>query len=219
MLIPIYGRGMLCAPSQKIQRVRQQWQNCRQRTLCPRRAAWQVHNQRACQRPAHSATQRSKRRVQQPIGAHPFSQSVDQSFADQLRSLRSHIPVSQPRPPRCHNQIRTRCMASQRCGNQIQLIGQRLLRLDTHSGGLQQLAYSRSGEVDLLPPRATVADRQYNCTNIGRKALSHVSSLRVSTKVSENLAQVLLLQRGLKNERIERTMQTGAHGPQFAVLL
>jgi hypothetical protein len=182
MLIPVYCRGMLCAPSQKIQRVRQHRQNCRQRTLRPCRAAWQVHNQRACQRPAHSTTQRSKRRVQQPIGAHPFSQSVDQSFADQPRSLRSHIPGSQPRTPRCHNQIRTRCMAPQRRGNQIQLVGQCLLRRDTHSGGFQQLADSRSGEIDLLPPRATVADRQYNCTNIGRKALSHASSLRVSTK-------------------------------------
>jgi hypothetical protein len=66
-------------------------------------------------------------------------------------------------------------MTPQRCGNQIQLIGQNLGRHHTDSSGLQQPANRRSGEIDLLPPRAAVAHRQYNGPNIGRKALSHAS--------------------------------------------
>jgi hypothetical protein len=182
---------MLRAPGQQIQRMRQHRQNCRQRTLCPRRAARQVHNQRASQRPAHRPAQRSQRRMQQPIGTHPFRQSVDQPFTDQPCSLRRYIPRRQSRPPGCHNQTRTACMTPQRRSNQIQLIGQRLLRRNPHSCSLQQLADSRSREVYLLPPRAAVADRQHNSTKIGRKAQSHALSLRVSTSVSETLAQPL----------------------------
>ena len=62
-------------------------------------------------------------------------------------------------------------MTAQRRGNQIQLIGQRLRRHNTHPGSLQRLADSRSGEVDLLPSRAAVADCQHNGANIGRKRL------------------------------------------------
>jgi hypothetical protein len=82
-------------------------------------------------------------------------------------------------------------MMAQRCGNQIQFIRKRLPRHNSHPGSLQRPANRRSGEVDLLPPRAAVANRQHNGANIGRKTLSHAPSLRVSTKVSEVSPQSL----------------------------
>ena len=79
------------------------------------RAAWQVHDQRLPQRPAHRTAQRSKRRMQQSIGAHPFRQSVDQS----VRRPASWPPESRPAqparyPPSSQSGPRL-CMASQRC--------------------------------------------------------------------------------------------------------
>ena len=110
-----------------------------------------------------------------PPCAHALGHSVDQPFAYQPRSFRRHIPRSQPRPTCSHNQTRTGRMTPQRCGNQIHLIGQNLGSNHTHSSGLEQLADRRPGEVNLLPPRAAVAHREHNSTNIGRKALSHAS--------------------------------------------
>ena len=169
------ARGMLRAPGQQIQRVRQHRQNRRQGALRPGRTARQVHDQRASKRPTHSTTQRCKRSMQQPLGAHALGQTIDHPFADQPRSLRRHIPRSQPRPTCSHNQSRTGRMTPQRCGNQIHLIGQNLGSNHTESSGLQHLADCWSGQVDLLPPRAAVADRQHNGANIGREDRSHVS--------------------------------------------
>jgi hypothetical protein len=83
-------------------------------------------------------------------------------------------------------------MTAQRRNDQIQLIGQYLCCNPTHSSGLQQLADSRPGEVDLLSPPTAVADRQHNSANIGRKTLSHAPSLRVSSMISETSPQSFL---------------------------
>jgi hypothetical protein len=160
--------------------MRKQRQNRRQRALRSRRATRQVYDQRLSQRSAHRTAQRSKRRMPQSISAHPFPQSVDQPFTDQPGGLRSHVPRSQPCTPRSHNQVRTLCMSSQRYCYQIQLVGQCLCRHQARTSGLQQLTDGRSGQIDLLSPRAAVADRQHNGANIGRKPLGHAPSLRVS---------------------------------------
>jgi hypothetical protein len=190
MLIPIRDRRMPRPSGQQIKGVRQQRQNRRQRTLRPRRTARQVHNQSASQRPAHRTAQRSKRRMQQPIGAHAFRQSVDQPFADQPRSLRRHVPRSQSCSARCHNQICALGMMPQPRCNQIHLIRQGLRRHHIHSGSRQQLANRRSREVDLLSPPAAVADRQHNGAHIGRKTRSHAPSLRVCSIGFRNFAFV-----------------------------
>jgi hypothetical protein len=160
--------------------MRKHRQNRRQRALRSRRAARQVHDQGLSQRPTHRAAQRSKRRMPQSIRAHLFRQSVDQPFADQPGGLRSDVPRSQPGTPRSHNKVRALCVPSQRHGYQIQLIGQCLCRHQARTSGLQELADSRSGQIDLLSSRAAVADRQHNGANIGRKPLGHAPSLRVS---------------------------------------
>jgi hypothetical protein len=185
MLIPIGDCRMPRPSSQQIKGMRQQRQNRRQRTLCPRRAARQVHNQRPSQRPAHRTAQSGKRRMQQPIGAHAFRQSINQPFTDQPRCLRRHIPRSQPCSPCCHNEICAPGMKPQRRRNQVHLIRQRLGRHRANSGTLQQLANRRSREVNLLSSPAAVADRQHYRANIGRKTRSHPPSLRVSSIVSE----------------------------------
>ncbi len=164
---------MLRASSQQIKRVRQDRQNRRQRTLRPCRAPRQIHDQCLSQRPTYPTTQRSKRSMPQPLGAHTLRQSVDHPFTDQPRSLRRYIPRSQPRPSSSHNQTRTCRVTAQRRGNQIQLIRQSLRRHCTDASHLQQLANRRSREVDLLPSRTAVADRQHNCANIGKSVLSH----------------------------------------------
>jgi hypothetical protein len=66
-------------------------------------------------------------------------------------------------------------MPAQRCGNQIQVIGQNLGRNHTNSGVLEQLADGRAGEVNLFPPRAAVANRQHNGGNRDRKGRRHGS--------------------------------------------
>jgi len=161
------------APSQQIKRMRQHRQNRSQGTLRPGRTTRQIHDQRASQRPAHRTAERSQRSMQQSFSSHALRQSVDHSFADQPRSLRSHISRSQPRPTCSHNQVRACRMTSQGSGNQIQLIRQNLSRRHMNSSGLQQLTDRRSREVDLLSPRAAVAHRQHNGANVGRKARSH----------------------------------------------
>jgi hypothetical protein len=166
---------MLRAPSQQIKRMRQHRQNRSQGTLRPGRAARQIHNQRPSKRSAHRTAERSKRSMQQAPGAHALRQSIDHSVADQSCSVRRHIPRSQTRSTRRHNQTRAGRMTPQRSGNQIQLIRQDLDRDLTDSSGLQQLVNRWSGEVNLLPPRAAVANRQHNGTRIGRKARSHDS--------------------------------------------
>jgi hypothetical protein len=216
MLIPMGARRMLGASSQQIQRVRQQRQNRRQGTPRPCRAARQVHDQRGSQCPAHCATQRSKRRMSQSLSAHPLRQSIDYSFTNQLRGLRRHIPCSHPGSTRGHNQICILRMAPQRRSNHIQFVGQYLCRHNAYPGILQQLADSRPGEVDLLPPRAAVADRQHNGANIGRKTLGHALSLRVSPTLSETSDPVIYSAKlSTKNEKIEGTMQTGARNRQL----
>jgi hypothetical protein len=159
--------------------MRKQRQNRPQRALRSRRAARQVYDQRLSQRPANRTAQRSKRRMPQSISAHLFRQSVDQPFTDQPRGLRSHVPRSQPGTPRSHNQVRALCVPSQRYSDQIQLIRKRLCRHQARTSGLQQLADSRPGQIDLLSPRTAVTDRQHNGANIGRKPLGHALSLRV----------------------------------------
>jgi hypothetical protein len=156
----------------------QQRQNRRQRTLRPRRAPWQVHNQSGSPRPAHRAAQRGKRRMQEPIGAHPFRQSVDHPFTDHPGSLWCHVAGGQPGPSSSHDQICALCITSQRRGNQIQFIGQYLRCNQTRFGSLQQLTDNRPGEVSLLPAPAAVADSQHNRPNIEKRTLSHVLSLR-----------------------------------------
>jgi hypothetical protein len=175
MLIRIGSRGMLRASGQQIKCMRQHRQNRRQGALRSRRATRQIDDQRASKRPAHRTAQRSQRSLPQSLSAHALRQSVDHPFADQSRSLRRHIPRSQPRPPRSHNQTYAGRMTPQRCGNQIQLIGQDLGRHHINSSSIQQLTDRGPGQVDLFPPRAPVAHRQHNGANIGRKARSHVS--------------------------------------------
>jgi hypothetical protein len=81
-------------------------------------------------------------------------------------------------------------MTPQRCGNQIQLIGQDFSRHHTDSCTLQQLADCRSREVDLLPPRAAVADRQHNGANIGKEILGHASQSTGFPHVFRNFAAI-----------------------------
>jgi hypothetical protein len=175
MLIPLQTRRMLRTPCQQIKCMRQHRQNRREGTLRPGRTPRQVHDQRATKRPAHCTTERSKRSLQHPLGAHTLRQSVDHPFADESRGLRRHIPRSQPRPACRRNQDCTGRMTAQRRGYQIQLIGQNLGGGNTESSGLQYLADCRPRQVELLPPGAAVADRQHYGANVGRKARSHVS--------------------------------------------
>jgi len=163
------------APSQKIQRMRQHRQNRGQRTRRPGRAARQIHDQRRSKCSAHRAAQRSQGSMPKSLSAHKLRQAINYPFADQPRGLRRHIPRSQSRPTRRHNQARTCRMTAQRCGDQIQFIGQNLRRHYMDSGSLQQLTDSWSRKVDLLPLRAAVAHRQHNGTNIGRKGWGHAS--------------------------------------------
>jgi hypothetical protein len=179
MLIPVSGGRVVRPPSQQIECVRQQRQNRRKRTLRPGRATRQIDNQRATQSPAHRSAQSGKRSMQQAVGAHLLRQSLDHPLADLPCGLGSYIPRAQPRSARGHDKTCALCMASQRLGNLIQLIWQRLHRDHTDPGRLQRLADRRSGDVRLVSTPATVADRQDNRTNIGGKDLIHRSSLRV----------------------------------------
>lgn len=185
MLLPMEALSMFRTPRQQIKRMRQQRQDRPQRTLRPRRAARQVHDQCTSQRPADRPAQRRQRRTQQPLRAHPLRQPIHQPVTDQPRGLRSHVPRRQPRPSRRHDQSGPLRMTPQRRRNQIKLIRQRLCHRDPHASSLQQQADSRSRQVDLLPPEAAVTDRQHNGTNIGRKCRDHAPSLRVSSPVSE----------------------------------
>jgi hypothetical protein len=175
MLIAIGSRVMFRPPRQQIKRVWQHRQNRRQRSLRPRRAARQIHDQRLSKRPTHRTTQRSKRSMPQALGAHTLRQSIDHPFTDQLRSLRRYIPRSQPRPSSSHNQTRTGRVTPQSRCNQVHIIRQNLVRHHNHPSDIQQLTNCGPGKVDLLPSRTTVADRQYNCANIGENVLSHAS--------------------------------------------
>jgi hypothetical protein len=171
--------------------MRQQRQNHRQRTLRPRRAARQIHNQGAAPCPAHRTAQRRKGRVQQPIGTHPFRQPVDHPFTNHPGSLRCHVSSGQSGASCGHNQICALRVTLERRGNQIKLIRQCLRCHHAHSGVFQRPADSRPGEVGLLPSPAAVADRQHNGPNIGKRTLSHALSLRGYPPVSETSVQLL----------------------------
>jgi hypothetical protein len=190
--------------------MRQQRQNHRQRTLRPRWAARQIHDQRAAPCSAHRTAQCRKRRVQQPIGTHPFRQPVDHPFTNHPGSLRCHVSSGQSGASRGHNQICALGVTLQRPGNQIKLIGQGLRCHHTHSGVLQRPANSRPGEVGLLPTPAAVADRQHNGPNIGKKALSHAPSLTGFTPRFQELRfNCFLTIRIPGDEKIERSLPTG----------
>jgi hypothetical protein len=166
--------------------MRQQRHNRLQRTHRSRRTARQIHNQRCTARTANRTAQRSQRSMFQPRSTHPFRHPINQPVTDQPRSLRSYVPRSQPSPSGGHNQPYNFCVTSQRLGDQIQLIGQRL-RGNAHSGGLQQLPHHWPRNVDLLSPGAAIADRQHNSGNIPKEILTHPSSLSASVANPETL--------------------------------
>lgn len=145
-------------PREQVESMRQKRQDRRQRALRSGGAAWEVDDQGAADGAAHGTAECRERRMAQSIGAHPLSQALDDTVADQPGGIGSDIARREAGASGGNDEVCSACMVTQGLDDLVEVVRKGMGSGVVDTRFHQKASDGGTGEVLLGPLEAAVAD-------------------------------------------------------------